>query len=281
MTDPDVERRERVAGHYGSADLTERLLRALAGAGLDLDALTPADLRPVDQFHIGGQPSTRDLARLAEIGPETNVLDAGGGLGGPARTLASEFGSRVTVLDLTKPYVRAGAELTARTRLSNLVTHRHGDVLALPFADASFDLVWLQHASMNIPDKRALFTELRRALRPGGRLALHEVAAGPVQPVHFPVPWARDPTISFLISPDELRELLLDLDFGEIAWRDVSGASAEWFRDALERSASGQANALGLRLLLGPEMADMGRNVLRNLEEDRLAVIQAVFDRPA
>jgi SAM-dependent methyltransferase len=273
-------RRDQVARHYGDDDLTERLLGALVAAGLDLDALTPADLRPIDQFHIGGQPSVQELSRLAQIGSETNVLDVGGGLGGPARTLANDVGCHVTVLDLTESFVRAGAELTARSGLSDLVTHVHGDALALPFPDGTFDLAWLQHASMNIPDKRALFTELRRVLRPGGTLALHEVTAGRVQPVHFPVPWARDSSISFLTSPDELRDLLGELGFREIAWNDVTEPSEAWFRATMERAASGPPNALGLRLLIGDRFLEMGRNLLRNMEEGRIAVIQAVLKSP-
>jgi len=44
--------------------------------------------------------------------PDFRVLDAGGGLGGPARTLAVEFGCHVTVIDLTESYVQAARELT-------------------------------------------------------------------------------------------------------------------------------------------------------------------------
>src|SRR5207253_2066153 len=83
------------------------------------------------------------------------------GLGGPARTLASEIGCRVTVLDLTGAFCRAGELLTARTGLSDRVSFRQGDALAMPFPDASFDAVWTQHSSMNIDDKQRLYGEIR------------------------------------------------------------------------------------------------------------------------
>ena len=73
---------------------------------------------------------------------------------------------------------------------------------------------------MNIADKQALFTEMHRVLRPGGKLALHDVMAGPVQPVHFPVPWAPDPSMSFLAEPEESRALILATGFEELAWQD-------------------------------------------------------------
>ncbi len=45
----------------------------------------------------------------------------------------------------------------------------------MPFADASFDVVWTQHASMNIADKDRLYAEMHRVLGPGRRLALYDI----------------------------------------------------------------------------------------------------------
>jgi ubiquinone/menaquinone biosynthesis C-methylase UbiE len=53
--------------------------------------------------------------------------------------------------------------LNELTDLSDLVEVRQGDALDLPFADASFDLVWRQHASMNIADKSRLYAEISRS----------------------------------------------------------------------------------------------------------------------
>ena len=275
------DRNAALAGHYGDEQLPARLLAALDAAGLDLDALTPDDLRPIDQFHIGGQPSTRELARLAGLRPGMRVLDVGGGVGGPARTLASEFGCNVTVLDLSAPFCRAGEMLTERTGLGGRVTFLQGDALALPFGDGSFDLVWTQHSSMNVPDKRRLYAEIKRVLRPGGRLALHEIVAGPVQPVHFPVPWARDPEQSFLIAPEALRALLGESGFTELTWDDVTSGGLAWFQTAMDRAAArGGTPVLGIHLLLGDDFPAMSRNMLRNLAEGRVCIIQAVLARP-
>src|SRR3970282_2307832 len=97
-----------------------------------------------------------------------SVLDVGGGLGGPARTLARETGCRVTVLDLTEEYCRVGADLTRRTGLGDQVRCQHGNALALPFPAAAFNVVWTQHSSMNVDDKERLYGEILRVLRPDG-----------------------------------------------------------------------------------------------------------------
>lgn len=269
----------RVIAHYAPEDPTAAILAALRAAGKAPDYLTPDDLAPLDQFHFGGARATRDLAQLADVRAEMRVLDVGGGIGGPARTLASQFGCTVTVLDLTEAYCRVGAWLTARTALADRVVFQQGDALALPFADGQFDLVWTQHSSMNIADKARLYAEMHRVLRSGGRFALFEAMAGPVQPPHFPVPWARDPATSFLLPPDESRRLIAAAGFREATWVDATAAMAQ--ANANRPSASGPATTtpLGIHLLLGPDFGAMARNYARNIAEGRVVIIQGVFDR--
>ena len=59
----DVE--AEVARHYTHSDLTGTVLAALRDAGRDIDALTTADLAPVDEFHLGWHPQTVALRRAA------------------------------------------------------------------------------------------------------------------------------------------------------------------------------------------------------------------------
>ncbi len=170
--------------------LEQAILDALAASGKNLEALTIDDLAPMDHFHNGGKEATLGLARLAGLTPGLRVLDVGGGLGGPARTVAVEFGCHVTVIDLTESYVHTADEITARLRLGDRVTHQVCNALELPFDDGTFDVVWTQNSCMNIADKERLYSGFHRVLRHGGLLALQEPMAGPVQPLIFPVPWA-------------------------------------------------------------------------------------------
>lgn len=268
-----------VGDHYTRGDLDEKIIAALRAAGKDSDALDAEDLAPIDQFHIRGRPATLDLARRASITSGMRVLDVGGGLGGPARTLASEFGCTVEVLDITEEYCRAGEMLTARTGLADVVSFRHGSALDMPYPNASFDVVWTQHSSMNIADKERLYQEIRRVLRPGGRLAMHEILSSPTSPILFPVPWAREPRISFLRPPEETRALLEDTGFEELSWIDESASATEWFQDRLATPPSEGPPPLGLHLLLGSDFGEMFHNQVRNLQERRISIVQAVFER--
>jgi ubiquinone/menaquinone biosynthesis C-methylase UbiE len=202
------------------------------------------------------------------------VLDVGGGLGGPARTLAVEFGCHVTVVDVTESYVRAAQVLTAQLGLGDHVAHQVANALELPFDDGTFDVVWTQNSGMNIAAKERLYVGFRRALRPRGLLALQEPMAGPVQPPIFPVMWARDAATSFLRVPMEMRALIEAAGFRARAWDDVTSEMAGSGPDAAAPTYGIQTLVMGEAL---PAISRAGR---RNRDEGRIVMVQAVFDRP-
>ncbi|MER3420653.1 MAG: hypothetical protein C4290_09100 [Chloroflexota bacterium] len=177
---------------------------------------------------------------------------------------------------MTAAFCRVGRALTERTGLVERVRFVHGSALALPLRAAAFDVVWTQHSTMNIADKERLYTEAYRVLRPGGLLVFHEVMAGSGGPPYYPAPWADEPSISFLVLPEEMRARLTRLGFVERAWLDVTATAVEEMRRA--RPAFGPPHLLVLTH--GPEAGiTILRNFHRSVEEGRVAVIQAVFER--
>lgn len=110
---------------------------------------------------------------------------------------------------------------------------------------------------------------------------MHEILGGTATPIYFPVPWARDPSVNFLRPAPAVRALIAGSGFEEVAWVDVSGASLGWFRQRVAAMQAAPApSPLGLHLLLGSDFGPMFRNQVRNLEENRIAVVQAVWLRP-
>lgn len=268
-----------VESHYGRGGILEAILAALRAMGKDPARLAPADLAPVDEFHIRGREATVELAARAALKPGLKALDVGCGLGGSARYLAAEHGCRVVGVDLTREYIEAAKELAARAGLAGKVEFRQASALELPFADGEFDLVWTEHVQMNIADKRAFYGELARVLKRGGRLVFHDIFAGSGGAVHFPVPWAETPDISFLAAPRDAFAIVeaLGLRFAERA--DRTPQASAWFEAALERIRQSGPAPLGIHLLMGPSARVKFGNMLRNLQEARIAVWQAVAEK--
>jgi SAM-dependent methyltransferase len=154
----------------------------------------------------------------------------------------------------------------------------------MSFEDASFDIAWTQHSTMNIDDKERLYSEIHRVLRPGGRLAMHEIMAGPVQPIHYPVPWASTQEISFLRTPDEVRSIISNLGFREFTWIDVTQLTLAWRKQrgavaAAEVASRGGSSPTGTNQFPGPSTGPSFQNLDRSLEEGRIVVVEAVFDK--
>jgi ubiquinone/menaquinone biosynthesis C-methylase UbiE len=263
-----------VRDHYRATGLTERLKTALAVFGPEEQRLTPQQLATLDQFHTMGLAATEALAKLSGITADMSVLDVGSGVGGPARYLAATFGCRVTGVDLSEPFVDAARYLTARTGQGEKVAFQPGNGLALPFDDGSFEIVLLQHVAMNISDRSRLYGEIRRVLKQGGRFATFDVVAVTAEP-HYPVPWARTPATSFLLTADATREAIEQAGFRTLVAQDDTEIAKAWFA---RLRASGPPPAPNLGVVMGADFAELSANLARNLVEGRIGILTAVFE---
>ena len=126
---------------------------------------------------------------------------------------------------------------------------------------------------MNISNRDRLYAEIDRVLMSDGRFAIHDVVAGDVVPLHFPVPWAATPDVNFLLTATELESALTAAGFDVVSWEDKTAGTLEG------PPPQSPHPALGSFVLAGPEYPNAVQTFLRNLRESRAGVVQAVVVR--
>ena len=250
----------------------------LAESGIDYEALTMEQLASFDQLHFGGSDGTRALGEFAGLKKGMEVLDVGSGVGGPARTLAHEFGCRVVGVDLTREFVEAANELTARVNLEDMVEFEVGNASDLPVESEAFDVVWMQNSIMNIKDKQGALREANRVLRPGGILVLEAILAGPNGGLVYPVFWAETAEISFLARPDEVKRLADLAGFIETKWLDITPEVIEASRK-MRDTPPGESAPLGIGVVYD-NVPLKGKNTTRGFEQGQILNVYAVFEKP-
>src|SRR5205814_6581032 len=258
-----------VAEHYGSAGIAERVLAASREAKGPDAPVTPDILAPFDHFHGRGVVATQEIAAQLALQPGERVRDIGSGIGGPARWFAATYGVHVTGVDLTPEFCAAAETLNAATGLGDRVRIIHGSALALPVPDGAFDAAYSQNVIMNIADKQQFYREAFRALRPGGRLALSNLCAGPSGEPYFPVPWAATRDTSFLATPESMRADLLAAGFEIADFRDITAETREAQRRTRERLDKGNMPRIAVDIIMGARAAEMQLNSIRTIEDGR------------
>ena len=263
-----------VMKHYGGTGaLADAIVESLRSAGIDLADLKTSDLTTVDEFHIRGRKATLELAEQMGLGDRVRVLDIGSGLGGPARTLAEVYGCHVTGIDLTQEFCETAAALSRWVGLSDRVAFKQGDATNLPFEDDQFDAAMTIHVAMNIPDKEKVYAEARRVLKPGAIFAVYDVLQGEGGHIFFPVPWAREPSISHVVTPEKLESLLTNTGFQILNTYDSTDESQIWFGSMTARLIESGPPPVTFQAILGDDFPEMARNQVRNLTERRIRTI--------
>jgi sarcosine/dimethylglycine N-methyltransferase len=256
---------DNVRAHYtgeGGSNVAGRVRALLETLGPG--RISPEHLAALDHFHVRGAEATAELAKLAGVQAGWKVLDAGSGLGGPSRQLAKLYGCHVEGIDLTPAFVEVAELLAEQVGVMDRLSYMVGDVTALPFEAARFDLVWCEHVAMNIADRTGLYREFRRVLKPGGLLAFYDVVSvnEAVAP-RYPLPWSETPATSFLLTREATLDAIGTSGFVMQAERDVSQQALGWF----QRSMGAAPQGLNLSVVMGPRMAVMAPNLARSVRE--------------
>jgi len=266
-----------ISDHYRHGELLPEIQAALGKLGKSIDRLTPADLAPVDEFHIGGRLATENLFAQLDVSVDDHLLDIGCGLGGAARFIADRYRNRVTGIDLTPEYITTGQTLCEWVQLQNQVALHQGNATSMPFQDESFDGAYMLHVGMNIEDKKELFQGINRVLRGGAYFGVYDVMRIDQGELTYPVPWASDNSICMLASPDQYRQALTTAGFEVSVVNNRRDFALEFLtRLGSKMSAAGGPPALGLHTLMQASTPVKIGNMFDNLAAGYIAPVEMI-----
>jgi len=105
---------------------------------------------------------------------------------------------------------------------------------------------------------------------------VYDVLQGEGGDVLYPVPWARDPSISYLATPDQMKSLLIGAGFKLLDVQDSTEESQSFFERMTEQMAKTSAPPVIWQLFLGDDFAAMARNQVRNVTERRIRTVSYI-----
>ena len=264
-----------VAAHYSSGGPAQKVSQILDRISAGGGAITLEQLSGFDHFHTAGQMATVRMGDLLQPSSTDTVLDAGSGIGGPARYLADRFGCTVIGIDLTPEFTEISRTISERTGLADRVDSRTGDITALDLPDQWVDHAWTQHVAMNIADRDGLYREIRRVMKPGGRFAAFDVVDAGAGELVLPVPWATKPEHSHLLTSDAMRTAIEGAGFRIDTWDDPTEEMVAATQALLAAAPEGEPPLLTPALIID-DVATKGPNYMRNIAEGRTALRLAV-----
>lgn len=124
------------------------------------------------------------VAKLLDLPSGAKVLDAGCGEGHAAAYLAKKYGYQVVGIDLLKDSIQRAKQKAAKQ--NGKISFYEGSYMKLPFKDGSFDAIYTIETLVHAPDANKAIKELKRVLKPGGKLALVEYTMTPYNQIEDP-----------------------------------------------------------------------------------------------
>ncbi|HXH82213.1 MAG TPA: methyltransferase domain-containing protein [Candidatus Tectomicrobia bacterium] len=174
--DVDVLRSEIRKTYASVSNEPEKDFVFPTGRGWAEDLGYPPELANVPESAVESFAGVANPFALGRLQPGERVLDVGSGAGTDSLVAAQMVGPEGSVagIDMTPEMLDKARAAAAAMGLTN-VMFVQGQAEALPFRDASFDVVISNGVIDLIPDKDAVFAEIRRVLRPGGRIQIADV----------------------------------------------------------------------------------------------------------
>jgi ubiquinone/menaquinone biosynthesis C-methylase UbiE len=268
-----------IENFWTRGDLYSRINQAMSDSGLNNKKLEIEDLFPIDQYHARGIGATKDLGKRMPITKNQKILDVGCGLGGPARYYAKEFKCHITGVDITPSFIEIGNNFNRLTSMSTMVDLYVGNGEKLEFEDEIFDGAYSQHVTMNISDRMKFFSEIYRVLKKGSFFAFTEHGLGPEGDPIFPLPWADNQEMSFLLPLENTNAILKEIGFQNIKIIETGDKYIAGYEKLIQKQPKSEKPTLGIHVIGGSSMHERSINSMRSIKENRTLPFEIVCEK--
>ena len=160
--------------------------------------------------------------------------------------------------------------------MDNKVHLQVSDGNTLPFDNSMFDGAISQHVTMNIKNRENFFTEIFRVLKKDKFFAFSEHGLGPKGNPIFPLPWADNEDMSFLINPELTIQLLTKIGFKNISFLETSKKYMEGYQKSLKSKGTLDVPKLGMHVIGGPTMFERQKNSMLSIKEKRTLAFEII-----
>lgn len=268
---------KNITGHYKKPGLLKAIERSLIEMGKSFERFDIDDLSAIDELHIGGRKASKQLLSQINISPDDEILDIGCGIGGTARFAATHYSANITGIDLSNDFISIANELTARIGLRDKIKLYHGNAIAMPFHDNSFDGGYLMHVGMNVNDKQRLFSEAQRVLRSGALLGVYDVMKVGMGTLSYPVPWSESSNICAISSIEIYRYFLEKAGFEIISERNKRQFALDFFTEQKQkREQQDHQTVSDLNLVMGENMSKKMANIAYSIQHETISPIEII-----
>lgn len=227
--------------YYNSSDADNFYATIWGGEDIHVGMYDDAD----EDIRTASRRTVEQMSSLAEITPDTRVLDVGAGFGGSARYLAHTYGCQVSCLNLSEVENDRNREMTGQQGLSGLVDVVDGSFEDLPFEDNAFDMVWSQDAFLHSGDRVRVLEEAVRVLKPGGKLIFTDPMASDDCPKGALRPILDRLQLDTMASPGFYRRELYRLGMSSVDFHEANPQLPRHYQRVLDETERRSAELVG------------------------------------
>jgi len=255
------------------------ILDALEKTGISKTDIARKHTSAYDEFHVRGRAVSEELFSKIELTKDSQVLDLGCGLGGTCRFIAEKHNCLVHGIDYSEQHICTAKSLSKLIGLDDKTRFTQGNATELPYPSEQFDLILTQHVQMCIEDKEKLYSEVKRVLKKGGRFVYYDVLSKNRNPLNYPLPWVDDEANNFLISSDQLKDLMHSLGFIQISSEDQSQKGIDFLNSFLAKALEKPVILKGQKILMGEYAHEKITNLYQALKDGIVSLESGVWEK--